>query len=298
MKPVVVVGAGVVGASVAYHLAAAGVPVTLVDRLRMPAAGVTGASFAWIGDRGGDWPGGAADLRAFVRADHERLAATVDGVAVRWTGSLRWPGTAPEDGQSWVGPAEIAKLEPCLATVPDRAVHTPSDGGVDPVAMTSALVAAASRLEARVLTGTEVDDPREFGTTVVLAAGTGVASLSARVGAPVAVPPSPACLVRARGRPGVIRTVVATPDFEARQLAGGEVLVTVPFTPSRTRGSRATPAPSRTPAAPSGTPAAPSGSPAAASRTPGASPRVPAAPSGTPAARLALAPPRLALPPR
>ena len=55
---VVVVGAGVVGASVAYHLARAGAPVTLIDRAAAPAAGATGQSFGWIGDRGGDWPGG------------------------------------------------------------------------------------------------------------------------------------------------------------------------------------------------------------------------------------------------
>ncbi|WP_279617127.1 FAD-dependent oxidoreductase [Streptomyces regalis] len=62
--PVVVVGAGIVGASAAYHLARCGAPVTLIDRGAAPATGVTGGSFAWIGGCGGDWPGGAEDLRA------------------------------------------------------------------------------------------------------------------------------------------------------------------------------------------------------------------------------------------
>ena len=44
---VVVVGAGIVGASLAYHLASAGAAVTIVERSR-PASGVTARSFAWI----------------------------------------------------------------------------------------------------------------------------------------------------------------------------------------------------------------------------------------------------------
>ncbi len=45
---VVVVGAGNVGASIAYHLSVGGIDVMLLDR-SLPAAGATGDSFAWIG---------------------------------------------------------------------------------------------------------------------------------------------------------------------------------------------------------------------------------------------------------
>ena len=50
-KNLVVVGAGIVGASVAYHAARAGAVVTLVDA-GQPGAGVTANSFAWIGASG------------------------------------------------------------------------------------------------------------------------------------------------------------------------------------------------------------------------------------------------------
>ena len=42
------VGAGIVGASVAYHAARRGAAVVLLDR-SLPASGATGDSFAWIG---------------------------------------------------------------------------------------------------------------------------------------------------------------------------------------------------------------------------------------------------------
>jgi glycine/D-amino acid oxidase-like deaminating enzyme len=85
---VVVIGAGIVGASVAYHLARRGAPVTLIDRGTAPATGVTGGSFAWIEGCGGDWPGGAEDLRGSVLADYGRLEAELPDVEVCWSGSL------------------------------------------------------------------------------------------------------------------------------------------------------------------------------------------------------------------
>ena len=88
----IVVGAGIVGACVAYQLARDGAAVTLLDREPAPVAGVTGNSFAWIGDGiDGHWPGGAADLRPHILADHRRLAAEVPAIPIRWCGSLSWP---------------------------------------------------------------------------------------------------------------------------------------------------------------------------------------------------------------
>ncbi|GIM94926.1 NAD(P)/FAD-dependent oxidoreductase [Paractinoplanes toevensis] len=119
MKPVVVVGTGIVGASIAYHLARRGVPVTVIGR----DAGVTASSFAWIGgDEGGDWPGGAADLAGLVLADWRRVQREVSGIGVRWTGSLRWPITAEEATQAEPpGPAVPVSAVPGSA-VPGSAV--------------------------------------------------------------------------------------------------------------------------------------------------------------------------------
>ena len=44
---IVVVGAGIVGASIAYHLSRRGAAVTVLDR-GQPAGGATEKSFAWI----------------------------------------------------------------------------------------------------------------------------------------------------------------------------------------------------------------------------------------------------------
>lgn len=224
---VVVVGAGVVGASVAYHLVTAGAEVTLVERASAPGRGVTAASFGWIGDTTGDWPGGAADLRPYVRADHDRLAADVPGIPLRWTGSLIRPGAASAGpGQRIVDSREI---EPRLRAGPYRALWTPTDGAVDPVAMSRALVDEAGRRGARLVrTGGAALEAAE---RVVLCAGTGVPALAATFGARVPVGRSPATSIRATAPPGLVRTVVATDDFEVRESRPGHLLMTSPHRP-------------------------------------------------------------------
>lgn len=244
---VVVVGAGIVGASVVYHLARCGAPVTMIDRGAAPGAGVTGGSFAWIGGCGGDWPGGAEDLRGSVLADYRRLEDELPDVAVCWSGSLTWGGAQVGldlgEGRFRVGADEIRRMEPGLRTPPDWAVHTPSDGAVDPVAVTAALVRAARALGARVVLGaagvalriagsgvTGVTSSVGFhpASTVVLAVGTAVPELVAPLGVELSADASPACLVRLAAPPGLVRTIVAGPDFEVREGRAGQLLMTVP----------------------------------------------------------------------
>ncbi|MDT0267326.1 FAD-dependent oxidoreductase [Streptomyces sp. DSM 44915] len=250
MSAVAVVGAGIVGASVAYHLARRGVPVTLLDRGPSPATGVTGSSFAWIGGCGGDWPGGARDLRESVLADYRRLATELPDVAVRWTGSLTWTNPRArhdsplEPGRFPVGGSEIAALEPNLRNPPERAVHTPSDGGVDPTALTNVLVDAARTHGARVIHNSAVTSLAMAGgqvkgvrsatgfhaaETVVLAAGTDTPRLCEPLLAAVPVATPPVCHVRLTAPAGLVRTIVACPDFEVREVRDGELSLTLPL---------------------------------------------------------------------
>lgn len=241
MSAVVVVGAGIVGSSVAYHLAHRGVPVTLLDQGPAPATGVTGDSFAWIGDASGDWPGGAGDLRGSVRADYRRLEAELPDVAVRWTGSLTWSDARAEPGagQYVVGRGDIATLEPNLRNPPEHAIHTPSDGGVDPSALTGSLVRAARAHGAQVIHNATVTSLDPSGgvlssigchpaETVVLAAATNVRTPCQPLGIDLPVDASPAYLLHVEAPPGLVRTIVAGPDFEVREVREGHLLMTVP----------------------------------------------------------------------
>lgn len=252
MSTVAVVGAGIVGSSVAYHLARRGAAVTLIDRAPTTAAGATGASFRWIGGTAGDWLGGADDLRGAVLSDYRRLAAEVAGVTVRWTGSVLWSDGAGHlrtdaalaPGQHWIGPREIAALEPHLRVLPERAVYTSTDGGVEPRRTAAALVDAARAHGAHVVFGAgAVTLPRVGGrvtgvrctagfypaSRVVLAAGVDVARLCVPLGVMLPVAPSPALLIRASSPPGLVKTIVAGPTYEVRESHDGYLLMTAPY---------------------------------------------------------------------
>jgi glycine/D-amino acid oxidase-like deaminating enzyme len=64
--------------------------------------------------------------------------------------------------------------------------------------------------------------------TVVLATGADVPALTGSVGVALPVTASPALLVRVSAPAGLIRTIVATPYFEARELRPGEIVMTAP----------------------------------------------------------------------
>ncbi|WP_270887994.1 NAD(P)/FAD-dependent oxidoreductase [Pedococcus sp. 5OH_020] len=248
MSDVLVVGAGIIGASIAYHAARAGASVRVVDK-SLPGSGVTADSFAWIG-AAGDAPPSTEGIYRTVLEDYRRLETQLPRVRVRWTGSVTWSEAVPTDsgdlgpGQRLVDTAEIARLEPNLRTPPRWAVFTASDGAVDPVEVTEALVEAARGHGAQValgvaVRGLRVQEGRVVGVdtstgfvaagTVVLAAGVDTPGLCAPLGLVLPVGPSPALLLRYAGPPGIIRTLLASPGLEARQTGDRELLVARPY---------------------------------------------------------------------
>jgi glycine/D-amino acid oxidase-like deaminating enzyme len=88
---ILVVGAGIVGAAMAYHLARRGADVTIVEQ-NCPASGVTARSFAWINVVHGV----AAEnlpLRIQAIADWRRLQGELgDALRIDWNGALTWSG--------------------------------------------------------------------------------------------------------------------------------------------------------------------------------------------------------------
>jgi len=255
LKRVVVVGAGIVGAAVAYEVARAGAEVVLFDK-SVPASGVTADSFAWIGGpRGADVPDPGTPLRRRVLPDYRRLEQEVPGVRVHWRGCVTWGENRPDDDVR-LGPDErlldatqVRQLEPHLRVPPMRAVHLVSHAAVDPVAVTEALVRAAQDHGARLIansavTALSVHDGRVVGVrastgslpadslpadTVVVTAGVDAPMLCAPLGFELPVAPSPALLMRFTAPPGLVRTLVATPHLEVREAADGHLLVAASY---------------------------------------------------------------------
>jgi glycine/D-amino acid oxidase-like deaminating enzyme len=160
-KNIIVVGAGIIGASIAWHLTRAGAPVTIVEAGE--AGGVaTPASFAWINASWGN-PEPYFRLRTLSMAEWSRLAGEVPGIALGWGGGLCWDlpadklrAYAAEHG-AWdygirlVEQAEATRIEPKLAEPPELAVHVAAEGAVEPAPAARALVADAVKSGAELL---------------------------------------------------------------------------------------------------------------------------------------------------
>src|SRR5215203_7151818 len=81
-----VVGAGIVGASVAYHLSKSGAEVVLIDRAE-PGSGTTSTSFAWV-NANNKLPREYFELNLAGMREHERLRDEIGGGWLHSTGNL------------------------------------------------------------------------------------------------------------------------------------------------------------------------------------------------------------------
>lgn len=167
---VVVVGAGVIGCSTAFHLARLGVRrVALVER-RHVAWGASGRSGALVRTHYTNAPEARLALAAlpwfeewedrvggscgFVPTGFVQLVAPADAVRLRGNvDRLREVGVETEV----LDPADLRRLAPYLRVEDgEPAAYEPRSGYADPEATTHALAAAARRLGVAVLEGREV----------------------------------------------------------------------------------------------------------------------------------------------
>ena len=171
-KSVVVVGAGIIGASVGYHLAAYGADVTIVNRAG-PGQETTAKSFAWL-NAFNKKPYSYYTLNMLGILGWRRLQQEIgQDLAIQWGGGISWHAdekTAVPETQDiirrlegWGYPirainrSEVEAHLPGVRTGPCAiAWKSDIDGTVDPVAAAETLVAAAARKGARLAMGTNV----------------------------------------------------------------------------------------------------------------------------------------------
>jgi glycine/D-amino acid oxidase-like deaminating enzyme len=254
---VVVVGAGILGCSIAVHLVDRGVRPVVIDPDR-PGQGTSTGSFASISAFGKD-PVAWFQLACAGVSGWPRFAGRIGGdVGLRRAGEVRW-ASDPEEGRRLtrqvadtrgrgysirlVDADEVARLLPDARVGPVAAAcFAPNDGQVEPPLVLAAcraeLEAAGTRFVGgrarihldddgvRVEVGTEVLRPR----TTVLAAGAEAVQVAAAVGLEVPTVSSPGMLVQTRPLPPLTDRVVYLPGgpgpaVHLRQRADGSVLV-------------------------------------------------------------------------
>lgn len=251
---VTVVGAGIVGASIAYHLAKAGAAVTVIDK-DGPATHASRGTFAWIN---ATWAKQPKAYHALNQAGVSTWATLQEalGIPVKWGGSLEWFDTAERQQRLstqiaeqvvWgepalmMAPAQIKQREPHLEIDGIRsAAYSPNDGAVDPVAATSVLLKAAETFGAVIkypctLTGIRhtsdgIDQVEtslgDFAADRVILA-TGAAPDMAAQFAGLAVPQrtTPGVIAITRPMPALLGRVISAPGVHMHQRLDGRIVL-------------------------------------------------------------------------
>lgn len=251
---VLVIGSGIIGASIAYHLQRDGARVTVIEAAQ--AGGLaTRHSWAWINASWGN-PEPYFRLRHRSMKLWHELGATLPDLGVNWCGGLLWDAPAEElhayvtQHRAWgydlrtVTRDEARRIEPRLATMPELAVHVAEEGVVEPVAAAEAFLAAARSLGAELIIGRTVtavdvqagrvigvvtDQDRIAADEVVIAAGTATPLLAATAGITIPLSSPPGLLAVTNPQPKLLNGLVMAPQMHIRQQPDGRLIAGADF---------------------------------------------------------------------
>jgi glycine/D-amino acid oxidase-like deaminating enzyme len=263
---VVIVGAGIMGASIGYHLAKRGAQVTILEK-RRPGNGATEKSFAWINSTFSKQPRPYYDLNLLGIAGWRRLTEEFAGdLQIQWGGSVEW--FAPETPdveklkrnvrthQQWgypahlVDEAEIHRLLPSIAPGPvGAACYSEIEGTVDPMQALGVLLKHGQKLGARLeypceVTGISITGDQVSGvqTTrgpmaadfLVLASGVDTPRLAKMVGINVPLKESPGLLAHTKPQPRLLDRIALAPGTNIKQNPDGRIVTGTDFEASAT----------------------------------------------------------------
>lgn len=256
---VLVIGAGIIGASIAYHLQRGrdenkGAQVTVLEAGE--AGGIaTRHSWAWINASWGN-PEAYFRLRHHSMKLWRDLGRCVAGLDVNWCGGLLWDAPADElqayvtQHRQWgydiraVTRDEARRIEPHLASLPDFAVHVPEEGSVEPVAAAQAFLAAARKLGAEMISGRKAtaidvaagravgvitDQGRIAADEIVIAAGTATPTLAATAGVSIPLSAPPGLLAVTNPQPKLLNGLAMAPGMHVRQQPDGRLIAGADF---------------------------------------------------------------------
>jgi glycine/D-amino acid oxidase-like deaminating enzyme len=256
---VVIAGAGIMGASIGYHLAKRGAEVTILEKDR-PGAGATQNSFAWINATFSKQPRAYFDLNLAGIAGWRRLALEFGpDLKIQWGGSVEWtaPGADADKlranvrrHEDWGYAARLIDSTAFASLVPavtpgeiGAASFSEIEATLDPMHALGVLLDKAQAAGAKLIHPCEVTGISISGrvkrveTTrgameldhFVIAAGTGSARLGRMAGVDIPLKDSPGALAHTRPMKRALDRVIIAPGATLKQNPDGRIVTGTDF---------------------------------------------------------------------
>lgn len=252
-KKIIIAGAGIMGAALAYYLAKAGADVTVLDTEE--GGNATTGSWGWLNANWGN-PEPYFYLRHKSMGLWRELDRDIPDLKVDWCGGLMYD-LPPEQikvfadeygrwgyGTRLVNRPEILRLEPGLRKPPEVAVHVAEEGMVESLAAAHIIMKAAKGLGAKVINNVHVKWLEQTGDhitavitdagplsadEIVLAAGAGMPGILQTIGIGLKFSFPKGLLVHSLPAHRVLNGLVMAPGVHARQTAEGRLTAGVDF---------------------------------------------------------------------
>ena len=244
MTHTLIVGAGITGAALAFHLTRRGEVVTIVSTHSEGGLAST-ASFGWL-NASYYLSHPHYRLRHEGLAAHRRLTEALPTLPTTWPGCLWYEATGDAQDETATDlatlgyrverltRAQVAARLPALGPVPETALFFPEEGIAAPATLARALIAASGAKVVRAtvqaltvekgrVTGVATDLGPLAADRVILATGTGTPALLEPLGYGLPMLKRPGLMLTTNALPPICPMILATPDQEVRQDAEGHL---------------------------------------------------------------------------
>jgi glycine/D-amino acid oxidase-like deaminating enzyme len=243
-QSILIVGAGIIGTTLAYRLAKSGAKVTVLDAA-MQGGIASAASFGWINATHGN-PRPYYKLRRYAMDAWQRVAPDLPELPYMQNGTIyaHFPDSPLEtvfDQHSawgypleWISATTIAKLEPNLKIQPPHALLCPVEAQVQPdVAARLFLKSSGARvvqaeathllMQGSKITGAATSQGAITADITVLAVGIQTAALAGTVGLNVPLKSPPGLLIHTKPHPKTINHTILTDRLHLQQRPDGTI---------------------------------------------------------------------------